>query len=193
MTSTGSRGCDESLHLARGPTFEFHARSIGRTSETAEAVRGTFVNTRPGEPQDAGCGQFASGATASTTQANTGTATSPGSASAAAPLHSIATSSHHGHVSCTFGVKCWSGAANRDPLRTEGTTHPPPAGRLAARATPLGPTEDQGEKARASHPSVDAPHSSLLRLGMTRRARAPSDPAGHPRLSATAFFPLGGG
>ena len=30
MTFIGSRECDESLHLARGPNFEFHARSIGR-------------------------------------------------------------------------------------------------------------------------------------------------------------------
>jgi len=29
VTSIGSRECDESLHLARGPIFEFHARSIG--------------------------------------------------------------------------------------------------------------------------------------------------------------------
>jgi hypothetical protein len=29
LTSIGSRECDESLHLARGPNFEFHARSIG--------------------------------------------------------------------------------------------------------------------------------------------------------------------
>ena len=29
LTSIGSRKCDESLHLARGPNFEFHARSIG--------------------------------------------------------------------------------------------------------------------------------------------------------------------
>lgn len=29
MTSIGSRECDESLDLARGPNFEFHARSIG--------------------------------------------------------------------------------------------------------------------------------------------------------------------
>jgi hypothetical protein len=49
LTSIGSRECDESLHLARGPNFEFHARSIGRTSETAEAARGTFVNTGPAE------------------------------------------------------------------------------------------------------------------------------------------------
>jgi hypothetical protein len=28
LTSIGSRECDESLHLARGPNFEFHARSI---------------------------------------------------------------------------------------------------------------------------------------------------------------------
>ena len=30
LASIGSRECDESLHLARGPNFEFHARSIGR-------------------------------------------------------------------------------------------------------------------------------------------------------------------
>jgi hypothetical protein len=29
LTSISSRECDESLHLARGPNFEFHARSIG--------------------------------------------------------------------------------------------------------------------------------------------------------------------
>jgi hypothetical protein len=29
LTSIGSRECDESLHFARGPNFEFHARSIG--------------------------------------------------------------------------------------------------------------------------------------------------------------------
>ena len=29
LTSIGLRECDESLHLARGPNFEFHARSIG--------------------------------------------------------------------------------------------------------------------------------------------------------------------
>jgi hypothetical protein len=29
LTSIGSRECDESLHVARGPNFEFHARSIG--------------------------------------------------------------------------------------------------------------------------------------------------------------------
>jgi hypothetical protein len=28
LTSIGSRECDESLHLARGPNFEFHARSV---------------------------------------------------------------------------------------------------------------------------------------------------------------------
>ena len=29
LTSIASRECDELLHLARGPNFEFHARSIG--------------------------------------------------------------------------------------------------------------------------------------------------------------------
>jgi hypothetical protein len=29
LTSIGSRECDESVHLARGPNLEFHARSIG--------------------------------------------------------------------------------------------------------------------------------------------------------------------
>ena len=29
LTSIGSRECDESLHLARGSNFEFHAKSIG--------------------------------------------------------------------------------------------------------------------------------------------------------------------
>jgi hypothetical protein len=47
LTFVGSRECDESLHLARWPNFEFHARSIGPYSETAEAVRGTLVNAGP--------------------------------------------------------------------------------------------------------------------------------------------------
>ena len=52
LTSNGSRERDESLHLAHWLNFEFRTRSIGRTSETAEAVRGTFVNAGPG---DRGC------------------------------------------------------------------------------------------------------------------------------------------
>jgi signal transduction histidine kinase len=39
LASIGSRECDESLDLARGPNFEFHGRRIGRTSETASRVR----------------------------------------------------------------------------------------------------------------------------------------------------------
>ena len=47
LASIGSRECDESLHLARGPNFEFHARSIGRYLRDGRSRSGTFVNTRP--------------------------------------------------------------------------------------------------------------------------------------------------
>ena len=64
LTSIGSRECDESVHLARGPNFEFHARSIrpylrdGRsrsgdirerlpnpTSATRDRVRGSLAQS----------------------------------------------------------------------------------------------------------------------------------------------------
>jgi hypothetical protein len=43
LTSIGSRKCDESLHLARGPNFEFHARSIGPYLRD-EAVRDPVIS-----------------------------------------------------------------------------------------------------------------------------------------------------
>jgi hypothetical protein len=39
LTSIGSRECDESLNLARGPNFEFHARSIGPYFPAQSVVR----------------------------------------------------------------------------------------------------------------------------------------------------------
>ena len=47
FTSIGSRECDESLHLARGPNFEFHARSIGPYLRDGRSRSGTFAKTGP--------------------------------------------------------------------------------------------------------------------------------------------------
>jgi hypothetical protein len=66
LTSIGSRKCDESLHLARGPNFEFHARSIGPYLRDGRSrsrsghkrgtgpwpaleAQGTFPHSRPAE------------------------------------------------------------------------------------------------------------------------------------------------
>ena len=47
LTSIGSRECDESLHLARGPNFEFHARSIGRYLRDGRSRSGEIRELSP--------------------------------------------------------------------------------------------------------------------------------------------------
>src|SRR5207249_12303674 len=51
LASIGSRERDESLHLARGPNFEFHARSIGPYLRDGRSRSGDIRERRPSRGQ----------------------------------------------------------------------------------------------------------------------------------------------